>query len=76
MRVCVRNSGKGLALKSRDEGAKERVGVANVRSRLELQYGHAQCFELKEFADGEVLAILLVPLQYPNRLKDKTLTYE
>jgi hypothetical protein len=76
LRICVRNSGKGLALRSPDETAKERVGVANVKSRLELQYGDAQCFELKEFSDGEVQAILLLPLQYSERLADRTLTYE
>ena len=40
------------------ETAKEQVGVANVKSRLELHYGNAHCFELKEFPDGEVQAIL------------------
>ena len=75
LRICVRNSGKGLAYRSPAETAKERVGIANVKSRLELHYGNAQCFELKEFSDGEVQAILLLPLQYPTRLTDKTLEY-
>jgi two-component system, LytTR family, sensor kinase len=75
LRICVRNSGKGLAYRSRAETAKERVGVANVKARLELHYGNAHCFELKEFADGEVQAILLLPLQYPARLTEKTLEY-
>ncbi|QNI34093.1 histidine kinase [Alloacidobacterium dinghuense] len=75
LRICVRNSGKGLALRSAAETAKERVGVANVKARLELHYGNAQCFELKEYADGEVQAILLLPLQYPARLTDKNLEY-
>jgi LytS/YehU family sensor histidine kinase len=75
LRICVRNSGKGLALRSAAETAKERVGVANVRSRLQLHYGNAHCFELKEDADGEVQAILLLPLQYPARLTDKSLEY-
>jgi hypothetical protein len=75
LRICVRNSGKGLAYRSPAESAKERVGVANVKARLELHYGNAHCFELKEFADGEVQAILLLPLQYPARLTEKTLEY-
>jgi len=75
LRICVRNSGKGLALRSAAETAKERVGVANVKARLELHYGNAHCFELKEFADGEVQAILLLPLQYPTRLTDQTVEY-
>jgi len=75
LRICVRNSGKGLAQRSPAETAKERVGVANVKARLELHYGNAQCFELKEFSDGEVQAILMLPLQYPARLTDKTLEF-
>lgn len=75
LRICVRNSGRGLAQRSREENAKERVGVANVKARLELHYGSAHCFELKEFADGEVQAILLLPLQYPAGLTGKTLEY-
>lgn len=75
LRICVRNSGKGLAQRSPAETAKERVGVANVKARLELHYGNAQCFELKEYADGEVQAILLLPLQYPARRTETTLEY-
>jgi LytS/YehU family sensor histidine kinase len=75
LRICVRNSGKGLAYRSPSETAKERVGVANVKSRLELHYGNAQCFELKEYPDGEVQAILLLPLQYQPRLTETTLEY-
>ena len=75
LRICVRNSGKGLAQRSPSETVKERVGVANVKARLELHYGSTQCFELKEFVDGEVQAILMLPLKYPDRLTDKTLEY-
>jgi len=75
LRICVRNSGKGLAQRSAAEATKERVGVANIKSRLELHYGSAQCFELKEFADGEVQAILMLPLQYSTSLTDNTLEY-
>jgi LytS/YehU family sensor histidine kinase len=75
LRICVRNSGRGLAQQCPAETAKEQVGVANVKSRLELHYGNAHCFELKEFPDGEVQAILLLPLQYPIHLTDKSLEY-
>jgi two-component system LytT family sensor kinase len=75
LRICVRNSGKGLAYRSPSETAKERVGVANIKARLELHYGNAQCFELKEFSDGEVQAILLLPLQSRPRPIEKTLEY-
>ena len=75
LRICVRNSGRGLAQQCPAETAKEQVGVANVKSRLELHYGNAHCFELKEFPDGEVQAILLLPLQYPVHLTDRSLEY-
>lgn len=75
LRICVRNSGMGLVERSSSELAKEQVGVANVKARLQLHYGNAQCFELKEFDEGEVQAILLLPLQYPPRLTSETSEY-
>jgi signal transduction histidine kinase len=75
LRICVRNSGRGLSQQSSSERAKEQVGVANVKARLKLHYGNDQCFDLKEFPDGEVQAILLLPLQYPPRLTGKALEY-
>ena len=72
LRICVRNSGRGLAemasLKHNGRG----VGIANVKARLELHYGNDQRFTLKEFADGEVQAILLLPLGYSPRLTANT----
>lgn len=75
LRICVRNSGRGLVPQSSSEAAKEQVGVANVKARLKLHYGNDQYFELQEFSDGEVQAILLLPLQYPPRLTGKILEY-
>lgn len=60
LRLCVRNSGRGIgAGLSRGKG----VGLANVRSRLELHYGAQQSFTLLERSEGEVQAILLLPLE-------------
>jgi two-component system, LytTR family, sensor kinase len=72
LRICVRNSGRGLSGKgeaSADSGHDGRgVGIANVKARLELHYGNDQRFTLKEFPDGEVQAILLLPLGFSPRL--------
>lgn len=60
LRLCVRNSGRGI--EPMLPGRKS-VGLANVRSRLELHYGATQSFTLQQFSDGEVQAILLLPLE-------------
>jgi two-component system LytT family sensor kinase len=75
LRICVRNSGRGLveAVRSSHEG--RGVGIANVKARLELHYGDDQRFTLKEFPDGEVQAILLLPLGFSPRLTANTLVY-
>lgn len=61
LRLCVRNSGRGIEQTSPE---KKSVGIANVRARLELQYGQAQSFSLNEFTNGEVQAVLLLPLEF------------
>jgi len=72
LRICVRNSGQGLPVNgdSRHEG--RGVGIANVKARLELHYGNDQGFTLNEFPDGEVQAILLLPLGFSSRLTAKS----
>lgn len=64
LRVCVRNSGRGIGSVASD---RKSVGIANVRSRLELHYGVSQSFTLKECSDGEVQAILLFPLKLAHQ---------
>ena len=72
LRICVRNSGRGLA-SNRDSSHDGRgVGIANVKARLELHYGDDQRFTLQEYPDGEVQAILLLPLGYSPRLTANT----
>jgi LytS/YehU family sensor histidine kinase len=73
LRLCVRNSGTGL------QGAaaeKKGVGIANLKARLELHYGTTQCFNLNEYPDGEVQAILLLPLQFRPRLNGSSVGYD
>ncbi|MBV8114173.1 MAG: histidine kinase [Silvibacterium sp.] len=72
LRICVRNSGRGLPING-DSGHEGRgVGIANVKARLELHYGNDQGFTLNEFPDGEVQAILLLPLGFSSRLTAKS----
>ena len=59
LRLCVRNSGRGIG---KVPPERKSVGIANVKTRLELYYGRAQSFTLQEFSEGEVQAVLLLPL--------------
>jgi two-component system, LytTR family, sensor kinase len=72
LRVCVRNSGRGIERPSKDSG----MGIANVRTRLELHYGAAQSFSLNEYPDGEVQVILLLPLEFYARLRGSGVGYD
>jgi LytS/YehU family sensor histidine kinase len=73
LRLCVRNSGPGLPP---TDAEKKGVGIANVKARLELHYGNAQCFNLNQYPDGEVQAILLLPLQFGSRLNGNSVGYD
>jgi two-component system, LytTR family, sensor kinase len=75
LRICVRNSGRGLGGKLNSEHDGRGVGIANVKARLQLHYGDHHRFTLKEFPDGEVQAILLLPLSYSPRLNASSLAY-
>jgi two-component system LytT family sensor kinase len=68
LRLCVRNSGRGLAANGASGHEGHGVGIANIKARLELHYGNDQRFTLQEFPDGEVQAILLLPLGFAPRL--------
>jgi two-component system LytT family sensor kinase len=68
LRICVRNSGRGLGKSEGSEGDRIGVGISNTKSRLQLQYGGSQQFSLREFENGEVQAVLLLPLEYGERL--------
>jgi len=75
LRICVRNSGRGLLEMAASKHDGRGVGIANVKARLQLHYGDQQRFTLKEFPDGEVQAILLLPLGFSPRLTANTLVY-
>ena len=71
LRICIRNSGRGLLRTEEMEPDHIGVGISNTRARLELHYGTSQQFLLQEFENGEVQAILLLPLEYGERLTAK-----
>jgi two-component system LytT family sensor kinase len=60
--ISVRNTGcvpGSLADASKRPG----VGIANVKTRLQLHYGSRQSFTIQEGAPGDVTAIFLLPLE-------------
>jgi two-component system, LytTR family, sensor kinase len=73
LRLCIRNSGRGIepALPK-----KNGLGIANLKARLELHYGTAEGFTLNDYPDGEVQAILLLPLQFRARLRGNSVGYD
>jgi two-component system, LytTR family, sensor kinase len=56
--VSVRNTGS-----LNHAPKKPGVGIANVKTRLQLHYGSRQSFTLQEGAPGDVTAIFLLPLE-------------
>jgi signal transduction histidine kinase len=75
LRICVRNSGRGLGGAISSEPDRAHLGLANVKARLELHYGDAQRFTIEEHSDGEVHAILLLPLGFVSRLSGRMSNY-
>ncbi len=71
LRICVRNSGRGLLKPEEAERDHIGVGISNTKARLQLHYGDSHQFLLQEFENGEVQAILLLPLEYDERLTAK-----
>ena len=56
--ISVRNTGS-----LNKAPAKPGVGIANVKTRLQLHYGSRQSFTIQEGAPGDVTAIFLLPLE-------------
>ena len=67
LRVSIRNVGTGLR-PFQDALARQGVGIANVKARLELHYGSRQSFSLRELVPGEVTALVLLPLEIDTSL--------
>jgi two-component system, LytTR family, sensor kinase len=75
LRICVRNSGCGLNGIVPPDQDRAQFGLANVKGRLELHYGDAHRFTMEAFPDGEVHAILLLPLGFASRLSGRMPDY-
>jgi two-component system LytT family sensor kinase len=56
--ISVRNTGS-----LNDAPEKHGVGIANVKTRLQLHYGSRQSFTIQEVTPGDVTAIFLLPLE-------------
>jgi hypothetical protein len=58
--ISIRNA--GCVRSSVDAApARQGVGIANVKARLELHYGSRQSFSLREVVPGDITAVFLLP---------------
>jgi two-component system, LytTR family, sensor kinase len=64
LRLTVRNNGIGLYPDFTRTSPGQGVGLANVRSRLQLHYGEDQCFFLDAVDANTVLVTMMLPLQF------------
>jgi two-component system, LytTR family, sensor kinase len=64
--LTVLNTGVGLNTTGSNGTAGHGVGLANVRSRLQLHYGNDQRFLIREVTPSRVLVTLAFPLRYPE----------
>jgi len=63
VRLSVINSGVGLRANSRHRPDGLGVGLANIKSRLQLHYGMDHTFLIREIDGGKVQVIMILPLQ-------------
>jgi two-component system, LytTR family, sensor kinase len=68
LRISVRNAGTGRRL-FHDAPARQGMGIANVKARLELHYGSRQSFAIRELAPNETTALFLLPLEIDQSLR-------
>jgi two-component system, LytTR family, sensor kinase len=69
--LSVLNNGAGLnsSLPKGSDG--QGVGLANIRSRLQLHYGEAQKFCIREVAQDQVRVTITLPLQFSSGPTEK-----
>jgi sensor histidine kinase YesM len=67
LRVSICNFGTGPK-PFQDASARQGVGIANVKARLQLHYGSRQSFSLRELVPGEVTALFLLPFEIDQSL--------
>jgi two-component system, LytTR family, sensor kinase len=67
MRIRVLNSGAGLTAQKPQRADGRGVGLANVKSRLQLHYGADWSFSLSEADPAHVQVTILLPLQFAEQ---------
>ena len=68
MMICIVNSGVGLNAEKTNDPERHGVGLANVKSRLQLHYGDNAALSVVEIDRRRVLVTIRFPLQYAMRL--------
>ena len=68
MMICVVNSGLGLNPVKTKRDDRRGVGLANIRSRLQLHYGDRASLTMDEIDRRRVLVAIRFPLQFSMRL--------
>ncbi|WP_263367780.1 sensor histidine kinase [Edaphobacter bradus] len=74
LRLCVTNSGRGLALASNGDNSGTGVGLANVRNRLRMHYGADQSLFLSEIEDRRVQVVMTLPLLFGSHSPETNTT--
>ncbi|WP_260738565.1 sensor histidine kinase [Tunturiibacter lichenicola] len=69
--LSVFNNGSGLQSNLGTSSNGQGVGLANIKSRLQLHYGDEQTFSIREVARDQVEVTITLPLQFPARPTDK-----
>jgi two-component sensor histidine kinase len=63
MTLTVENSGIGLGKAGRTRPPRRRVGIANIKSRLQLHYGDRHSLTIQEVNPRTVLVTITIPLE-------------
>lgn len=72
LQISVQNTCDGL-LPAKERKGRERLGLANVKARLELHYGDRQTFSLQGTPPDAVTALFVLPIETEPRLKKEDL---
>jgi hypothetical protein len=73
--ASVVNSGVGLRSVSSRPSERLGVGLANIKSRLQLHYGEASSFAIREVDQGHVEALITLPLVFSNHVEREFARY-
>ncbi len=73
--ISVLNSGTGLSMKPREPGARQGLGLTNVKNRLRLHYPGEHTFNIREVPLGRVQVTVTLPLQLCSHPQEKLSGY-